>query len=92
MRDRYIIDLIHKGDKASDVSSKADVDNLHQRINDTHKEFVRRDDLRDSMGALERSMQGAVADIKQGQRDLSTQVGNLVAAIISSGKSDGHGT
>lgn len=95
-RDRYIGSTIANGDKAVREecerkinSVKADCDKdtsvLHERINKTRDEFVRRDDLDGHLARIEKSISG----MHEEQKGTNKRIDEFMTAMASS---NGHTT
>lgn len=57
-RDRYISASISAGDKAVRDEMDKKIDVVHERVNKTRDEFVRRDDLDGHLARIEKSIAG----------------------------------
>lgn len=93
-RDRYIAGTITNGDKAvrdefdrKIAAMKADCDKdanvLHERINKTRDEFVRRDDLDGHLARIEKSISG----MHEEQKGTNKRIDEFMTAMASN---NGH--
>lgn len=74
-RDRYVLNLISTGDKA--VEGKVDI--VHERINKTRDDFVRRDDLDSHMKRIEGNLEKMYTE----QRETNQRIDGFMAAMVN---------
>jgi len=64
-RDRFILNTIKLGDEALRKELDTKAANLHERVNRTRDEFVRREDLDKHLTRLELSMSNVYSEVKE---------------------------
>ena len=80
-RDRFILTMINNGDKS--VADEADrkVAIVHERVNKTRDEFVRRDDLDGHLQRMEASMKG----MHDEQRETNKRIDEFMTRMVKNG-------
>ena len=81
-RDRYVMKQISSGDEAvRDAAQKAS-DMLHERVNRTRDEYVRRVDLDSHLTRLDTSMQDLAKEMRDSARNTSQRLDAVLAHLM----------
>ena len=77
-RDRYMTASVATGDKAVRDEMDKKINILHQRVNNTRDEFVRRDDLENHLSHIER----VVESMHEEQKATNARIDGFMAELI----------
>jgi hypothetical protein len=77
-RDRYISASISTGDKAVRDEMDKKVGVLHERVNNTRDEFVRRDDLDGHLGRIEKT----INSMHEEQKETNKRIDGFMAEMV----------
>jgi uncharacterized protein with von Willebrand factor type A (vWA) domain len=77
-RDRTILRLISEGDSKVQAATEKKMDVLHERVNKTRDEFVRRDDLDGHLSRIEKS----IGIMHEEQRDMNKRLNEFIAVTV----------
>lgn len=78
-RDRFILTAISNGDKACRDDAERRYDVLHERVNKTRDDFVRRDDLDNHMTRIEKT----IASMHDEQKETNKRIDNFMATLVN---------
>lgn len=76
-RDRYIASMMVNGDKAVRDAMDKRIDVVHERVNKTRDEFVRREDLDGHLVRIEKT----ITSMHEEQKETNRRIDNFLAAI-----------
>jgi len=81
-RDRALMRQISDGDAAVQKLSDGHVANLHERINKTRDEFVRRDALDGHLARIDKNIAGMYAE----QNETNRRIDEFMATMVQAGR------
>lgn len=80
-RDRSLLATITKGDADAMAAVKAGDDQLHERLNRTRDDYVRRVDLDGHLSRLDETMKDVRADMKTHNSEMTGRIDSLIVAL-----------
>lgn len=78
-RDRYIASTIANGDKAVRDEMDKKIDVVHERVNKTRDEFVRRDDLDGHLSRIE----GTIKSMHEEFKGTNKRIDDFMTAVVN---------